>query len=176
MKNGQPKNPARLRAQTHAVRGRRYFALNRFGEALAAYEDAIREDATYLPGHTGKANALAMLGKHAEALAVCDDVAARAPETASAYVTKANVLHRMGRAAEALPLYRRGVEVQPAEFGAQYDFACYWALEGDTEKCREHLTRALALDPRARAKAAIDPDFDAVRETAWFQTLTALKR
>jgi tetratricopeptide (TPR) repeat protein len=141
----------RTRAATHFERGRHLFNVNRFAEALAAIEEAITEDPEFLRAYTAKANALTMLGRADEAVAICD-----------------------GRPDEALADYRRGVEFAPQEHLTHYNFACFWALEGNEAECEKYLRRALEIDPRAKPKAATDDDFASVRGREWFQELVAL--
>ncbi|UCH79421.1 MAG: tetratricopeptide repeat protein [Candidatus Coatesbacteria bacterium] len=165
---------ARLRAATHFARGRQLFNANRFEEALQALEEAISEDPTFTRAQTAKANTLTMLGRTEEAVALCDEVIARLPTFGLAYTAKASALHRSGRAADALENYRRGAELEPDNDLVHYNFACYWALEGNEEECERELRRALELDASAKSKAATDEDFASVRDREWFQELVAL--
>jgi len=164
----------RTRAATHFERGRHLFNANRFAEALTAIEEAIAEDPEFLRAYTAKANALTMLGRADEAAAICDEVMAKDANCALAYTTKASALHRAGRPDEALADYRRGVELAPEEHLTHYNFACFWALEGNEVECEKYLRRALEIDPRAKPKAATDADFASVRGKDWFQELVAL--
>lgn len=168
------RDTARLRAATHFARGRQLFNANRFEEALEALEEALAEDPTFTRAQTAKANALTMLGRTEEAVALCDAVIARNPRLGLAFTTKASALHRAGRTAEALENYRRGVELAPDEALVHYNYACYWALEGNEEGCERELRRALELDPGSKPKAATDEDFVSVRDREWFQELVAL--
>jgi tetratricopeptide (TPR) repeat protein len=164
----------RMRATTHFERGRHLFNANRFGEALAAIDEALNEDPEFLRAYTAKANALTMLGRAQEAAAICDEVLAKDSDFALAYTTRASALHRAGRRDEALADYRRGVELAPGEHLTHYNFACFWALEGNEAECEKYLRRALEIDPRAKPKAATDADFASVRGEEWFQELVAL--
>ncbi len=60
---------------------------------------------------------------------------------------------------------------------AAYDCACYAALLGNVEECRQWLARAEAEDALPPLEyLQTDTDLDGVRETAWFQELlTRLK-
>ncbi len=164
---------ARLRARVHFERGRRYFDANRFEEALAAFEEAIAADPEYLRSYTARANALTLMGRVEDAITICDEIIAKDAAYALAYTTKATALHRAGRSAEAAEHYRRGVELAPDEHATHYNFACFWALEGNEEECEKYLRRALELDPHSKPKAATDDDFASVRGKEWFQALVA---
>jgi uncharacterized Ntn-hydrolase superfamily protein len=52
-----------------------------------------------------------------------------------------------------------------------YDLACFESLAGDTEEALSHLARALELDPQLRPGAAVDSDFEALRQDPRFQGL-----
>jgi len=168
--------PGRLRARMLNSVGRALFDAGRYEKALAAFQEAVREDPEFLEARVSQANALLMLRRYDDALGVCEDVIRRDPTFNRTYTAKANVLHRRGEAAAALEYYRKGLELAPRDSVANYNFACYWALEGDEAKCEEHLRRALEADPTHNSKAATDPDFDAVRDREWFQRLVAFKR
>lgn len=175
--NKEPgENTARLRAKVHLERGRHYFNVNRFEEALAALEEAITSDPEYVRAYTAKANTLAMLGRPEEAITICDEIIVKNPTFALAYTTRASALHRAGRPTEAADNYRRGIESAPDEHLTHYNFACFWALEGNEEECEKYLRRALELEPRSKPKAATDDDFAAVRGKEWFQNLVAFGR
>jgi tetratricopeptide (TPR) repeat protein len=171
--NESRENTARLRAKVHFERGRHFFNVNRFEEALAAFEDAIKADPNYVRAFTAKANTLALLGRPEEAIAICDEIIAKNAAFALAYTTKASALHRAGRTAEAAENYRRGIEIAPNEHLTQYNFACFWALEGNDEECEKYLRRALEIEPKSKPRAATDDDLASVRGKEWFQKLVA---
>jgi tetratricopeptide (TPR) repeat protein len=54
-----------------------------------------------------------------------------------------------------------------------YNTACFEALAGRRDDALEHLRRAIEIDPRTRAWAAEDSDFDAIRDDPEFPSLTA---
>jgi len=54
---------------------------------------------------------------------------------------------------------------------ALYDLACIYALTNREELCHTTLPRAIEIWPQFREEIARDPDFVAVRESAWFQAL-----
>lgn len=170
-------SPTRLRARLLDTRGRHFFNAGRFEEALECYRASMREDPTYISGYMGAATSLAILGRYDEAAAIAEEVIAREPDNHAAYTTMANVLHRRGDAAAALPYYQRGIELcGPDHYMPFYDFACYWALEGNEEECARYLGEALRRKPRMNTKAATDPDFEKVRTQPWFQELVAFKK
>lgn len=167
----------RLRARTCAARGRNYFNAGRYEEALAACQESITEDPDFSDGYLGTATTLAILGRFDEAVAITGRLIAREPNNAAAHTTMGTILHRRGDAAGALPYYQQGVALcDGADFLPYYDFACYWALEGNEEECARYLGEALRRKPRMNTRAATDPDFESVRGQTWFQELVAFKK
>jgi tetratricopeptide (TPR) repeat protein len=161
----------RIRAETYHQRGRHLFNAERYEEAMASFKCAVKSDPTFLRAFAGIANSLTMLGRYGEAITLCDDVLAREPTFAVGYTARGTARHRMGDREGALEDYRRGVDLAPDDSLVYYNFACYWALLGDEGECKANLTRALELDPREKAKAAVDGDFVSFRDRPWFKAL-----
>jgi len=166
---------SRLQAQALLELGRTQFNSRNYLMALEHFDRALQTDPTFTRALVAKAHALKMLGKPEETLRVCDEIIAREPEYATAHSTRGSALQALGRTAEARTSYERAVTLAPGDALALYNFACFWALERDPEKCRDYLARAIALEPGRNVRAAIDPDFARYREEPWFQELTAFK-
>jgi Tfp pilus assembly protein PilF len=166
----------RLRAETHFLRARGYHRTGRFEEALAALDEAVAADPSFTRAHTARAHLLRQLGRLDEAVAVVDRVLSGEPMNAVALATKGILLQEVGRPREALAAFEHALNVVgEADRGLiHYNFACYWARAGETEECRQHLARALQLDPTKKSVAAVDPDFAKYADEEWFLNLTAL--
>ena len=54
---------------------------------------------------------------------------------------------------------------------AQYNLACYLALNQDADRCLEHLARAFELDATYCERALSETDFDSIRDNAAFVDL-----
>lgn len=67
----------------------------------------------------------------------------------------------------------RAVEIEPDNAIILYNLACYWALAGNLQNCCEHLCRAFELDNRLRDLVDDEPDFDSVRSSPEFQSITS---
>jgi tetratricopeptide (TPR) repeat protein len=165
-----------LRAHTHLERARHYFAVAKFEEALNAFDAAIAADASLLYAFSGKALTLTQLGRYDEAAAVCRETISREPSFAMAYVALGSALHYSGHPADALAYYRKALTLAPDDGLVVYNFACYWAREGNGEECRPHLERALELEPKLHQNAALDAEFKPFRAEPWFDELTAFKK
>jgi tetratricopeptide (TPR) repeat protein len=81
--------------------------------------------------------------------------------------------YRQGEYETAIEIVSEGLLQWPGHPIIHYQLACYHALAGDREQAFEHLEQAVGADPRARAWAARDTDFDSVRDDPRFATLTA---
>lgn len=183
MTNGEKKSPlpgsevtTRLRAETHFLRARGYHRTGRFEEALAALDEAVAADPSFKRAHTARAHLLRQLGRLDEAMEVVDRVLSEKPVNAVALATKGILLQEVGRQEEALAAFEHALNVVGEEDRSliHYNFACYWATAGEAEECRQHLGRALELDPTKKSVAAVDPDFVKYADEEWFLKLTAL--
>jgi tetratricopeptide (TPR) repeat protein len=68
---------------------------------------------------------------------------------------------------EAAALLREGLELHPGNASLLYNLACVEALTGDDDAALEHLAEA-AKNPRFRAFAETDSDFDSLRNDPRF--------
>jgi tetratricopeptide (TPR) repeat protein len=96
-----------------------YFAGNRafedgaYGQAEAAYREALAENAEHVFALRGLAQSLHQQGEHERALATYDEAIAREPDFAAAYANRGILLDTMGRHEEALGDYMRALELDP---------------------------------------------------------------
>jgi len=167
---------ARVRAQTYTEIGRTHFNNRRYDAALAAFEQAIAADATFIRAQVAKAHVLKMLGRPEEGLALIDRIVAENPDYALAYSTRGSALQSIGRRDEAKASYERAITLAGDNALVCYNFACFWALEGDRREAERWLARAIRLEPGRNVRAAIDPDFAPYRDEEWFQKLTAFQK
>jgi tetratricopeptide (TPR) repeat protein len=165
----------RFRAEVHFERGRALFLNRKFADALAAFNEALRQDASFLRAEIARAYALKKLGRLDEALASAARAIAGGPRAGLAYAARASIYQDLERRAEAEADFGRAIALSPDEPRVSYNFACFWAVERDEEKCRRYLSRALELDPQSKATAAVDEDFAPFREKTWFLELVAFK-
>jgi Flp pilus assembly protein TadD len=119
--------------------------------------------------------ALTRLGRYGEALAVADEILQLRPHSPHAYTAQGVCYQAMGLAREAEAAFEKSIRYGPDIPGNLYNFACFWASTGDAARCREHLERALQLEPKLNVLAATDVDFKHYRHEAWFQELVAFK-
>lgn len=166
----------RLRAKTAFERGRYFFNAGRYNEALAAHDDALGFDPTYVRAKAAKAITLSALGRPREALALADGLVHEHPESAYAYMARAQAYLDLRRTDDAREAFEKAIALDPHDYTIVYNFACFWARQRDEVNCQKYLGRTLALAPHQNAHAAIDADFEPYRECAWFQELVAFKK
>ena len=165
---------ARLQAKANVEFARTHFNNGRAERAIEFADKALEADPTYLYAHVIKAAVLRGLGKPEETIIICDDVIAHDPSFALAYSIKGAALQSLGRLKEAEVAFEKARSIEPTNALVHYNFACFWATEGYPDACREHLARALELEPAFKTRAAVDPDLALLRDEGWFQELVAL--
>ena len=78
-------------------------------------------------------------------------------------LTRATAFHEPGRYEEGIAILAAANERFPDDATLLYDLACYESLAGRLDAAREHLDRALALEPGYRPMAEGDADLDPLR-------------
>jgi tetratricopeptide (TPR) repeat protein len=81
------------------------------------------------------------------------------------------MLLKLERDEEALVSLRRAIELQPNYADACYNLAVCHSLMGQAKPALENLQKAIHLNPRYRAEAKVDPDFEELAASPRFQKL-----
>ena len=97
--------------ELHYRRGNLRLEDGRYQEALAEFEDQLRLDSQYPPGHLGKGLALMGLHRNSEAVAAIDRAIALQPDFAAAFANRGILHDRMGRNEKALDDYRKALQL-----------------------------------------------------------------
>ena len=88
-------------------------------------------------------------------------------------VRRASLFHAPGRYAEGAALLREALAGRGEDAVLLYDLACFESLAGEPEQALAHLTRSVELDHGLRAGAAVDSDFDSIRQDPRFAALVS---
>lgn len=80
---------------------------------------------------------------------------------------------RMNMIDSAIGSLNHANEIEPENAIVLYNLACYWALAGNVLNCCEHLHYALELEGGLRELIDAESDFDLVRRSAEFQSITS---
>jgi protein-L-isoaspartate(D-aspartate) O-methyltransferase len=100
-------------AQQWLDEGRTFYRLQKFEEALAAFEQAIRLDPNYIEAHQEKGMTLHNLKRYEEALEALEQVIRLDPNRVHPYLTKGNALNALKRYKEALTTFEQAIHLDP---------------------------------------------------------------
>lgn len=149
--------------------------VGRYEESLALFERALTLDATVARAHRGRAVTLAQLGRAAEGLASAQKAILLDPENALGYTALGLALYRLGRRDEAEEAYEKAAVMTPENPRVLYNYACFWALADEENKCREFLTRAFQyVESGVIEHSKRDRDLQRYVRAPWFGELHAV--
>jgi tetratricopeptide (TPR) repeat protein len=126
------------------------YAQQKYGEALAIFDEVLRRDPDYPAALAGRALALKRLGQSGEALDAFQKAIARglpAKQAAEARNEAAGLLAAAGRLPEAMAELRRALEINPRLSMARMNLARALAALGQGTEARTQLETLLAADP-----------------------------
>jgi tetratricopeptide (TPR) repeat protein len=101
------------RAWSIANHGAVLVALGRHGEALTAFDQALKLDSKHAPSLVERGNALLALERHIEALASYDQALRLLPDHVEAWCSRGKVLRALNRPADALISFDRSLQIRP---------------------------------------------------------------
>jgi Flp pilus assembly protein TadD len=165
-----------LRADAQVTIALNFLRQGRYQKALPVFEALLADEPRNPRALMGLGVALGRLGRFDEALDAVARLREVDPGGGRFYNTRATVYEFMGRLEEAGRDFELAVTLEPENPSHHYNYACFWARQGDVEKVRRHLGEALRLNPGSNAFAATDADFAAFRGEEWFQELVAFKK
>ena len=122
--------------------------LNRYEEALAAYERASRLDPTFVEAYGCKGIVLLKLKRYEEALATFEQAISLNPNDADIYFGKSIILRNLNRYEEALAAHEQAIRLDP-------DNATYYNEKGIDLRKLKRYEEALATHEQA---IRLDPD------------------
>lgn len=153
-------------------RGNKLRNSQKYQEAIAAYERAIKIKPDYSEAWYGKSYSLYQLQRHEEAIAGYDKVLQLNPEDVNAWNNRGISLQKLQRYEEAIASYERAIQIQSNYSYAWFNEASCYALQGNVPLVIETLQQAINLDPkRFREEAKTDSSFDAIRQNHLFKNL-----
>jgi tetratricopeptide (TPR) repeat protein len=135
-----------------------------FAEALAAAEDALRQQAGAAETHMLRGMILSDMGRPQDALASFAKVQALQPGSADAWYSSGQLLSALGRFGEAADMLAKALAIQPSAQG--------WNAHGAAAQQADRLADAVTSYEKAIALDSTQPVFHANRGRA----LQALKR
>jgi len=88
-------------------------AMDKYDDAITAYDEAIRLDPNYALTWYNKGNGLKNLGKYDEAIQACNKSIELDPNNAYAWDSKGEALRRQGKYKEAIQALDKAIELDP---------------------------------------------------------------
>ncbi|MCG8448518.1 MAG: tetratricopeptide repeat protein [Pirellulales bacterium] len=135
-------------AWTHYYLGKAYLALDKYGEALTAYESAERAGYQRDDVTLAKAEAKRYMGDLPEALSLLDSLSGAVEQTSEyLYQRSATISAMGGNSSEVVALLERAVEVDDTHAGALFGLALENDRHGNDEYARQLYERAAAQFP-----------------------------
>lgn len=95
--------------------------------------------------------------------ALAGTIVRRAPAEAAAWITWAYATRRADSLTAAEKILLEAERTHPADATIQFNLGCYAAQRGALRLARERVDRAIALEPKFAAAAALDPDLEPLR-------------
>lgn len=133
--------------EARVLTGRSYAELERWPEAVAAYEDALRMRPSRADAHGLLAEVLVKAGRSAEAVAHYRRFLVAYPRDVGALGSLGVLLVQGDQLPEAIELFRRALEVDPRNAAIQRSLAGSLLARQDIPGALEHARQAAALAP-----------------------------
>jgi len=129
------------------VQGNKLYAENKFAEAAASYEEAVKLNTTHWAYHFNLGLAYKKMEKSEEARAAFSRAQELNPGSYSATKELAESLAKAGKYEEAKVLYRKALEVSADEPDAFYNLGLCQVSTGEPEAALESFSKCIALKP-----------------------------
>jgi len=129
------------------VQGNKLYAENKFAEAAASYEEAVKLNTTHWAYHFNLGLAYKKMERSEEARAAFSRAQELNPGSYSATKELAESLAKAGKYEEAKVLYRKALEVSADEPDAFYNLGLCQVSTGEPEAALESFSKCIALKP-----------------------------
>ncbi|GGH01155.1 hypothetical protein GCM10011416_19800 [Polaribacter pacificus] len=126
--------------------GRQFFVLNRFEEALKAFDYAVLIDENFIGGYLEKAKTLEELERYEEAVGNYLITLELDDPTAFAYVRIGECYEKMQEFHKATQFYKKAVHEDPLLDKAWVLLTKMYQKEGDYQKASYYISKALQID------------------------------
>ncbi len=145
---------------------------------LKMLDDALREIDVALALESHNPRAIAMKSailwhqnRLTEAEPFIAELAEMNPRDSGIWINLAYIRRRVHSLDAAVETLQHAFDANPRDALAHFNMACYRAVQNRPEEALSLLQNALSLDPKLRALAKAEPDFQTLREMAAFQKL-----
>ncbi len=93
------------------------------------------------------------------------------PRDSGIWINLAYIRRRTQSLDAAVDTLQRAFDANPSDALAHYNMACYRAMQQRQTEALDLLRNAVHLDPKLKALARTEPDFEGLRESPEFQNL-----
>ncbi|MGB2924848.1 MAG: tetratricopeptide repeat protein, partial [Limnothrix sp.] len=139
-------------------------------EAIASYDKALEINPNNEWTWKSKGFTLKELGKYSEAIICFDKAIQIKPDYDLAWCHRGYAFLRLENFEDAWESFEKEQEFD--EGSAQYDKACFFAVQNQPRLTIKHLKKAISIDSKKYLeRAKTDSDFDSIRDSLRFQTL-----
>ena len=164
-------NPVKVEIQKHIEYASGYLDLKMFDEALREADVALAL-APSEPHALGiKSAILWEQNRFKEAEPFMAQLAELNPHNTGLWINLAYIRRRTQSVEAAAATLQRAFHANPRDALANFNMACYRAVQNRPEEALELLRDALQIDPKLRAMAKSEQDFDSIRALPAFQKL-----
>lgn len=156
-----------------ALTGRAYelVTAGHYGAALEALDTALALCPFHPRAWSLKVLALTYGGRREEALAAAAEAVRRDAASGHGYTARGAALAVSGAVADGAEDCEYGLGLTPVNPLANYYAAYCRAYEGEAERCRESLGRAVAVTRALGNRARLEEAFAPFRDEVWFREL-----
>jgi tetratricopeptide (TPR) repeat protein len=147
----------------------------RYEEAVAAFQDALRGDPAFSSAYLGLGVAYSGLGRHDAAVDALQQAIRLRPRQAEAHYNLGVALQRAGRLEDAAPPLQKAVALEPDYAAAWYNLGWTYARVGAYGKALDAYRHALRLRPDdAAALSGLGTTYGNLER--WAEAVEALER
>ena len=157
--------------QKHVEYASGYLDLKMYDEALREAEAAVACAPNDVHAIAIKAAVLWQLNRLQEAEPYMAKLAISHPENTGLWINLAYIRRRTQSVEAAAETLQCAFSANPKDPLANFNMACYRAVQQRTEEALELLRHAIDLDPKLRCLAKAEHDFDALRNLPAFRSL-----
>ena len=145
---------APLSPEASIALARAYYTQRRFDEAEEIFQKVIAAHPAQTSALCAYSEQLSMVGRHAEALEIVNRAVVHESLNAMVHLRKAAALFCARRFKECVDCCRRALRFSPTTSGLHYFAGTGLLMLGQWDEAAAHLSRGIALEPKARVHAA----------------------
>ena len=157
--------------QKHVEYASGYLDLKMFDEALREADEALALDPSEFHALAIKSAILWEQNRLNEVEPFMAQLAELNPRNTGLWINLAYIRRRTQSIEAAAATLQRAFDVNPRDALANFNMACYRAVQNRPTEALELLRDALRLDPKLRTMAKAEQDFESIRALPAFQEL-----